>query len=94
MQTPARTITLNLLTAAALVTAEGPLRRTSPCAEAGSCGSSPAEAAWMPDVATRRAELLARYEQFAAEPPRDSRSRADAQWWRGAASKPMPRQSR
>lgn len=94
MQNWARSITLNLLTAAALATADGPLRRTSPCGEAVSCANPAADAAWMPDVAPRRAELLARYEQFAAEPPRDSRSRAGAQWWRGAASRPMPRLSR
>lgn len=54
----------------------------------------------MPDVATRRVELLARFERFADQRQRSrdhqqsGEQRAGVQWWRSVASRPMPEPAR
>jgi hypothetical protein len=85
MKIAARTITLPVLAAVAFATAGIP--------NAGACADRPgpcaARAAWMPDVAQRRAELEARFERFASEAGTNTEARS--QWWRGAASRPTTR---
>lgn len=87
MKVTVRTITLPVFAAVAMAAAGNPNAKA--CAEqAGACA---ARAAWMPDVAQRRAELEARFERFASEA---KNIEARPQWWRGAASRPTSRESR
>jgi hypothetical protein len=88
MKVAARTITLPMLAAVAIATAGSP--HTGVCA--GRPGSCAARAAWMPDVAERRAELEARFERFASEARTNTEARS--QWWRSAASRPTSKGQR
>jgi hypothetical protein len=83
MNATARTITHSVLATIAIAAAAVP----SLCS--GNTTACAARSAWMPDVAQRRAELEDRFARFTSEAEANAGMRADAQWWRGAAARPV-----
>jgi hypothetical protein len=60
---------------------------------AGASESPPpaATGAWMADIASRRADLLAHYQRFASAATSRAPDRAPSPWWRRIAARPTPR---